>query len=598
MMMCASAAWGVYERDFVEQEDFEAGICNNVNFDGDWSGLRLNECENIAPILWVPSPSTGVVAMIDARTGNQLASYTLGSSGESWMPCAVAADSAGNAYVACACPDSVGRVVRILASQVSGNAVDTVYEVGSKGGYPTSLAFDAKGYLWVTLKGDCAVAKMNVKTGQVVDQVDVVGRPSAIVAGGQGFMWVLSRDGGTICKINTISCTLTDSSKPDNFAPASVCAAEDGRLWIADIEGGLIDFNTADGTWERYETDDNAAFSGVTIDQYGDVWAASPSTGSVVCFSGVDGRQMRRMFVDNAPTSLSIDSDGYLWALREQSDCAVRIDTGAMAAVSTACVGQSACCGTPFTASMTYKGRCPEGEWRMLVDSKIEGAGWGAINWDSVDGFGGVTVMARTAESPELLANTLFTPVMNGKEITVPNGRYMEVVATLSGNGLTTPVLYSLSVDGKNLAPKVCDAKATIAKILKTDHTMESVGIDGVYDPEGDGFKIYITGITQDEPVSGLGSGDCSPDAICLSGSTVWLRGECDPGTKENPGNGRVYEVSFKAVDDLGAESRGKVKVMVPVTTMAAENALDDSSRYDSSFDPTKTVCANANAKG
>jgi hypothetical protein len=410
-------------------------------------------------------------------------------------------------------------------------------------------------------------------------------------------MWVLSRDQSTISQVNTIACSLTASYKLDECTPASVCAADDGLLWIADEEGGIVAFDTANCTWDRYEIALGVGFSSVVLDHYGDVWAASPSAGQVACISGKDGGVIYQIPVSGTPSSLSIDSDGYLWVLRERNDQAVRIDTRSAQQAITAYAGTSPYCSTPFSACVVRKGVCPEGTWRMLVDSDIVGAGWGKINWNSLDVAGGLTVKVRTAESPELLAGADFTTVLNGKYFNVPDGRYMEVVATLKGAGSASPVLYGLRVEGVNLAPKVQNATATLAKIFKTDHTMEAVGIDGVYDSEGDEFNVIVTGVTQDEPVTGLGSDDCSPDAICMGGSSIWLRGECDPGTSENPGNGRVYVVSFKAVDELGAESSGSVKVMVPPTVTAKAVAVEDSTKYDSSQEPAKLVCENASSK-
>ncbi|MHB9036835.1 MAG: Vgb family protein [Armatimonadota bacterium] len=625
-MICSSAAWGVYERNFISAEDFAEGLRDGINFTDEQGGLSLNDCMVCEPFLWVPSPSTNTVARIDARTGIESARYKIGPSGENWTPCAVTTDSQGNAYVACVCPESTGKVVRIAASggtdsngdgyiNTSGDydsnkqitpaevvawgsdeRVGPVFEVGSEGGQPSSLVFDNQGYLWVTLRGDAAVAKLNVSSGKIIAQVDVDGRPSSIVAGDRGCMWVLSRDQGTICQVNTISCSLTGSYKLD-CTPVSVCAADDGRLWIADSDGGLLDFDTVSCAWVRNEMDGGAGLSSVVLDQFGDVWAASPSAGYVACFSGKDGGLIYQIPVGNAPSSLSIDSDGYLWALCERSDFAVRIDTRSNEQVTTAYAGASPYCSTPFSACIARKGVCPEGTWRMLVDSEIPGAGWGKINWDSLDIGGGVTVKVRTAETPDMLAKADFVTVSNGWKFSVPDGRYMELVAVLKGKGSASPVLYGLRVEGVNLAPKVESATATLAKILKTDHTMEPVSIASVYDPEGDEFSVTITGITQDEPVTGLGSDDCSPDAICMNESSVWLRGECDPGTAENPGNGRVYTISFKAVDELGAESKGRVKVLVPATLMAKEVVVEDSSKYDSSQEPAKTVCENVSTK-
>jgi hypothetical protein len=72
---------------------------------------------------------------------------------------------------------------------------------------------------------------------------------------------------------------------------------------------------------------------------------------------------------------------------------------------------------------------------------------------------------------------------------------------------------------------------------------------------------LQITGVTQDEPLNGLGDGDTSPDAVIQAGDpadTVLVRVERD-GTAD----GRVYEVSFAATDGFEG-CTGTVRIAVP----------------------------------
>jgi hypothetical protein len=103
---------------------------------------------------------------------------------------------------------------------------------------------------------------------------------------------------------------------------------------------------------------------------------------------------------------------------------------------------------------------------------------------------------------------------------------------------------------------------------------MVEVAILGVTDPNaGDVVTLGITGVTQDEPVNGLGDGDTSPDAV-LQGSKVLLRAE-----RSGTGNGRVYAVHFTASD--GTDScTGLVQVGVPKDRQMP--VVDDGQGYNS----------------
>jgi len=125
--------------------------------------------------------------------------------------------------------------------------------------------------------------------------------------------------------------------------------------------------------------------------------------------------------------------------------------------------------------------------------------------------------------------------------------------------------------------PPVCGlAQATPGRLWPPNHKLISVGIVGVTDPNNDGVTITITGVTQDEPVNGLGDGDTSPDAV-IQRNTVLLRAE-----RSGTGNGRVYQVNFTANDGQGGVCTGSVKVGVPHSMKPGTSAVDDGQLYDS----------------
>ena len=109
--------------------------------------------------------------------------------------------------------------------------------------------------------------------------------------------------------------------------------------------------------------------------------------------------------------------------------------------------------------------------------------------------------------------------------------------------------------------PPQCELpRASVPLLWPPDHKLIPVGIVGVTDPNNDAVTLTVTGVTQDEPLNGLGDGDTSPDAV-LHGTEVLLRAE-----RAGAGNGRVYRLSFTADDGLiiGGQCTGSVIVCVP----------------------------------
>jgi hypothetical protein len=128
--------------------------------------------------------------------------------------------------------------------------------------------------------------------------------------------------------------------------------------------------------------------------------------------------------------------------------------------------------------------------------------------------------------------------------------------------------------------PPRCDLAApSIASLSPPDGRMSTLAITGIADDGASGmpFTVRITGVRQDEPVSGLTPADPSPDAVIVAGGagpdTVQLRRE-----RWARGNGRVYTIAFTA-DDGWESCSGVVKVEVPITRNGV--AVDDGPLHD-----------------
>ena len=68
-----------------------------------------------------------------------------------------------------------------------------------------------------------------------------------------------------------------------------------------------------------------------------------------------------------------------------------------------------------------------------------------------------------------------------------------------------------------------------------------------------------MTGIRQDEPVRGPGSGRTEPDASGVGTATALLMAE-----RSGHGDGRVYHVAYTVNDGHGGDCSGTVTVGVP----------------------------------
>lgn len=131
---------------------------------------------------------------------------------------------------------------------------------------------------------------------------------------------------------------------------------------------------------------------------------------------------------------------------------------------------------------------------------------------------------------------------------------------------------------GTTDTPDCSGAAASVGVIWPPNHTMISESIVGVADdPSVLPLLIVVTGIQQDEPVSTPGSGNTSPDGSGVGTATAWVRAE-----RAGPGTGRIYFISFSAMNTQGGQCTGTVPVFVPHDQGQGFTPIDTQQRYDS----------------
>ena len=184
-------------------------------------------------------------------------------------------------------------------------------------------------------------------------------------------------------------------------------------------------------------------------------------------------------------------------------------------------------------------------------------------SWEQVGGIG-VSLSGADTAAPKFTAPA------------VAVGGATLVFRLVVNDGLvdSEPAEVTITVQNVN-DPPACDlAQAKPGTLWPPNHKLVPVEIVGVTDPNNDNVTITITGVTQDEPVNGLGDGDTSPDAV-IQGNKVLLRAE-----RAGNGNGRVYHITFTATDGNGATGTGTVSVSVPHDK--GKTAVDDGLVFDS----------------
>ncbi|HET8606773.1 MAG TPA: hypothetical protein VFL66_07050 [Gaiellaceae bacterium] len=131
-------------------------------------------------------------------------------------------------------------------------------------------------------------------------------------------------------------------------------------------------------------------------------------------------------------------------------------------------------------------------------------------------------------------------------------------------------------------APSCAAATLDMTMLWSPNHKLVTVTASGVTDSDvGDSATTAIDGVTQDEPVNGLGDGDASPDAILGSppDASVQLRAE-----RSGLGDGRVYRVHVTGTDSFGLTCSTTLTVGVPHDQGKGATPVDSGSTFDSTL--------------
>jgi hypothetical protein len=139
-----------------------------------------------------------------------------------------------------------------------------------------------------------------------------------------------------------------------------------------------------------------------------------------------------------------------------------------------------------------------------------------------------------------------------------PTGSHLHCTVDFLLNGKSAGEAFVQTVN-LNRPPDCKTLAAKPASLWPPNHKFVTVTLSGS-DPDGDPVTVTVGGVTQDEPLNGLGDGDTSPDAAWVTGhpEQVKLRAE-----RSGKGDGRVYRITVTLTSGTD-KCTGTVNVGVP----------------------------------
>lgn len=334
---------------------------------------------------------------------------------------------------------------------------------------------------------------------------------------------------------------------PGVFSPdgTRIVFSREQRPWYMDAAGG----NEVRGSGipgPDYTTDYSADGASILVEGSGDIWSVR-----------VDGTDARLVAASGAWERAGVSSpDGERIAFLSSFDTF---------AGQTSDIYTTKLDGTEDWVRLTNN-RFEEGSVDYSPDgSRIaftsDRTGAADVYTMNVDGTG----VTRLTDNPAYESLVAWSP--DGKRLVFTSER------ELFGN----PKLYVMNADGtgqvkigdavvdrgvdwqplQNRPPDCTALTADPATFVRQDRRLRWVRVGGAVDPDGDALDVTVTGVSQDEPVTGRGD-RTRPDARLRFGDAVQVRAERSP-----LGDGRVYRVDVTVTDSRGAGCTGVATVSV-----------------------------------
>jgi hypothetical protein len=500
---------------YTTNADFDSGTLVGLEHTTVPNQLQISFTETSTyPVMWIANAGEDSVSKWDTNTNKEVARYhtwfgALANHGD-WdgpAPSRTAVDSDGNVYVGNRHFDGLpADVIKIYTNDWvdrNGNGVmDTSFDanndsaisepemlqmvdsnfnnhidpneitderiawvtsVGTNNCWGRSLAIDLNGDIWLGCYNEQAYYKVDGQTGALLlGPIYTVGHtPYGALVDKNGILWGASL-GTNLLRLDTNTNAVTTFSHGQYGSNYGIAigydASENTQVYLASQSGySYIQFDSSTSTFS-VPADVYIQTLGVATDRNGNIVVANYGTGAPTKFAP-DGT-----VIWSVPTQLNsegrgvvVDSNNDVWVVHRASDRIVKYSGTDGAPLGIYVTGRG-----PYTysdaAGLGFSASIAVGTWNVVYDGGSSGLALGPVSWNDLTPEGtSITVKVRSSEDASSWSS--WETVTNGGAFAAtPNGRYLEVQATLRGESEISPILYDLTVAGGcSPTPNECD---------------------------------------------------------------------------------------------------------------------------------------------
>jgi YVTN family beta-propeller protein len=263
-------------------------------------GTQPSQLSQGSGSVWVANLGDGTVSQVDPRSRQVVRTLAVGQSAAN----SVAGVAAGHGVFWTLDDTGTVRRVDLLSDSVQQTRVGVPFGAPLSGlwtlGPDTVLI--GKDAAWVIGIGQSTVDRLSLRTGRLLDHIDVGTNPASLALG-YGSVWVTDSADDTVSRIDQASLAVTQTI-PVGHNPSGV-AAGDGAVWVAD---------TADNSVVRIDPDTGAVTDTIPVASgprgvavgAGAVWVADSRAGAVSRIDPVRRRVVATIPVGQSPEDVAV----------------------------------------------------------------------------------------------------------------------------------------------------------------------------------------------------------------------------------------------------------------------------------------------------
>jgi len=230
---------------------------------------------------------------------------------------------------------------------------------------------------------------------------------------------------------------------------SGLCVDSKGNVWNTGYFSKAIKKFASDGTYlNTYSAGGKGPDNCVVHPDTDDVWMNTGNNG--ITRLSNDGTLLGNITVGDGPAALGVDRNGKIWVCNSGSHDVNRIDPALNGGAGGVDLTLALTTGAgPYTiADLAGSHLAPPstGTWTVSHDSGVSGQRWGYVTWTATTpSNAALSVQARS--STDGVTYSAWQPVTKRVDMTVPDGRYLQVLITFSRatNG-ESPILNDVSI--------------------------------------------------------------------------------------------------------------------------------------------------------